>query len=93
MLPADGAASPLVVIYLCMVASAALSFDRHMVWFVTAACVVSYALVVVMSPWLHPTVASRADSPHHSRSHQHRGDRAHAVLRAPLLPRADDTAP
>jgi hypothetical protein len=56
MLPADGAASPLVVIYLCMVASAALSFDRHMVWFVTAACVVSYTFVVVTSPMFHPFV-------------------------------------
>jgi eukaryotic-like serine/threonine-protein kinase len=56
MLPADGAASPLVVIYLCMVASAGLSFDRHMVWLVTAACVVSYALVVATSGLLHPNV-------------------------------------
>ena len=39
--------SPLVVIYLCMVASAALSFDRHMVWLVTGACVAAYAVVVV----------------------------------------------
>jgi hypothetical protein len=54
MLPADGATSPLIVIYLCMVASAALSFDRHMVWLVTAACVVSYAIVVSASPWIHP---------------------------------------
>jgi serine/threonine-protein kinase len=45
--PADGAESPLVVIYLCMVASAGLSFDRHMVWLVTAACVASYAIVVI----------------------------------------------
>jgi len=49
MLPADGAHSPLVVIYLCMVASAGLSFDRHMVWLVTAACVMAYALVVATS--------------------------------------------
>jgi tRNA A-37 threonylcarbamoyl transferase component Bud32 len=54
--PADGAASPLVVIYLCMVASAALSFDRHMVWLVTVACLVSYAVVVVTSPMFHPTL-------------------------------------
>ena len=54
MFPADGAASPLVVIYLCMVASAGLSFDRHMVWLVTAACVVSYAIVVGTSSRLHP---------------------------------------
>ncbi len=54
LFPADGANSPLVVIYLCMVASAALSFDRHMVWLVTAGCVVSYALVVLLSPRLHP---------------------------------------
>lgn len=53
---ADGAASPLVVIYLCMVASAALSFRRHMIWLVTAACFVSYAIVVATSPVLHPTV-------------------------------------
>ncbi len=58
MLPADGAGSPLVVIYLCMVASAGLSFDRHMVWWVTAACVVSYALVVSTSGWFHPDVAA-----------------------------------
>jgi tRNA A-37 threonylcarbamoyl transferase component Bud32 len=58
MLPADGAQSPLVVIYLCMVASAGLSFDRHMVWLVTAACVVSYAILVATSPWLHPTLSS-----------------------------------
>jgi len=56
MLPADGAASPLVVIYLCMVASAGLSFDRHLVWLMTAACVVSYAMVVGTSSWLHPDV-------------------------------------
>ncbi|NLX56570.1 MAG: serine/threonine protein kinase [Planctomycetaceae bacterium] len=55
-LAADGAASPLVVIYLCMAASAGLSFDRHMVWLVTAACVVSYALVVATTGWLHPDV-------------------------------------
>jgi serine/threonine-protein kinase len=54
--PADGAASPLVVIYLCMVASAALSFDRHMVWLVTVACLVSYVVVVVTSPLFHPTL-------------------------------------
>jgi serine/threonine-protein kinase len=47
--PADGVQSPLVVIYLCMVASAALSFDRHMVWLVTAACVLSYVIVVITS--------------------------------------------
>ncbi|MHB0958659.1 MAG: serine/threonine-protein kinase [Pirellulaceae bacterium] len=58
MLPADGATSPLVVIYLCMVASAALSFDHRMVWLVTAACVVSYAIVVITSPLLHPLVPS-----------------------------------
>ena len=56
MLPADGAASPLVVIYLCMVAGAGLSFDRRIVWLVTAACVASYATVVVTSSLLHPLV-------------------------------------
>jgi hypothetical protein len=54
-----------VVIYLCMVASAALSFDRHLVWLVTAASVIAYELVVVTSlafrsdllmPPLHHTV-------------------------------------
>ena len=39
-----------------MVASAGLSFDRHMIWLVTAACVVSYALVVATTGWLHPDV-------------------------------------
>jgi serine/threonine-protein kinase len=65
MLAAEAVRSPLVVIYLCMVASAALSFDRHLVWLVTAASVSAYELVVVTSmmfrqdlvmPPLHNTV-------------------------------------
>jgi eukaryotic-like serine/threonine-protein kinase len=57
MFAADGSASSLVVIYLCMVASAALSFRRHMIWLVTAACFLAYAIVVATSPILHPGVA------------------------------------
>ena len=38
--------SPLVAIYFCMVASAALSFDRYMVWWVTGGCVLSYLFLV-----------------------------------------------
>ncbi len=51
---ADGVQSPLVVLYLCMVAGSALSFDRHMVWLVTIASVVAYSIVVMASPWAHP---------------------------------------
>ena len=47
-----------MAIYFCMVASAALSFDRYMVWLVTAACMVSYAVVVVGSRWYWPALAS-----------------------------------
>ena len=54
---ADGAHSPLVVLYLCMVAGAALSFDRHMVWLVTGVSIAAYWIVVVVSPWSHPTLA------------------------------------
>ncbi len=46
--------SPLLVIYFCMVAGAALSFDRYLVWLVTAACMLSYALVVFASKWYQP---------------------------------------
>jgi eukaryotic-like serine/threonine-protein kinase len=56
MVAADGAQSPLIVIYLCMVASAALSFDRHLVWWVTGVALVSYQIVVFVSPWLRPEV-------------------------------------
>lgn len=54
MLAADGVRSPLVVIYPCMVASAALSFDRYLVWWVTGIALASYQVVVFTSPWLHP---------------------------------------
>ena len=56
ILAADGARSPLIVIYFCMVASAALSFDRHLVWWVTGVALVSYQTVVFTSPWLRPDV-------------------------------------
>jgi eukaryotic-like serine/threonine-protein kinase len=57
ILAAEGAKSPLVVIYLCMVASAALAFDRHLVWIVTAASVIAYGTVVLASYVLRPGLA------------------------------------
>lgn len=54
VLAADGAHSPLVVLYLCMVAGTALSFDRHMVWLVTGVSIAAYCVVVIVSPWAHP---------------------------------------
>ena len=51
---AGGPRSPLIVIYLCMVASAALSFDRYMVWWVTGACMLAYLLLVPASHWYQP---------------------------------------
>ncbi len=53
---AGGPHSPIVVIYFCMVASAALAFDRYMVWWVTAACMISYALLIPASRWYDPTL-------------------------------------
>ena len=50
VLAADGAHSPLVVLYLCMVAGTALSFDRHMVWLVTGVSIAAYCVVVIVSP-------------------------------------------
>ncbi len=40
-----------------MVAGAALSFDRYLVWLVTATCMFSYAVVVFASKWYQPGVA------------------------------------
>ena len=79
--------SPLVVIYFCMVASAALSFDRHLVWLVTAACVLSYEIVVVASPWCHPELAQPPFRHTIPGGHQHGGHRRDPVLRTALLSR------
>jgi serine/threonine-protein kinase len=51
---AAGARSPLVVIYFCMVAGAALTFDRYMVWWITGACLISYAVLVPAAQWYQP---------------------------------------
>ncbi len=48
--------SPLLVIYFCMVAGAALSFDRYLVWLVTAACMLSYSVAVYASKWYTPAL-------------------------------------
>ncbi len=50
--------SPLLAIYFCMVAGAALSFDRYLVWLVTAAAMLSYGLVVCVSRWYQPDLRS-----------------------------------
>lgn len=46
-----GPRSPLVSLYFCMVAGAALSFDRYLVWWVTAGCMLSYGILVFVTPW------------------------------------------
>ncbi len=51
---AGGPRSPLVVIYFCMVASAALSFNRYMVWWVTAACIAAYLCLILAAQWYAP---------------------------------------
>ena len=51
---AGGPRSPLVAIYFCMLASAALSFDRYMVWWVTAACMLSYLFLSLVAPRYQP---------------------------------------
>ncbi|MFO7908375.1 MAG: serine/threonine-protein kinase [Pirellulaceae bacterium] len=49
-----GARSPLVAIYFCMVASAALSFDRYLVWWVTGGCLLSYGILAFATRWYSP---------------------------------------
>jgi hypothetical protein len=51
---ADGITSPLVVIYPCMVAAAALTFNRYVVWMITGALVTSYTLVASTVPFVRP---------------------------------------
>lgn len=57
---AGGPRSPLVAIYFCMLASAALSFDRYMVWWVTAACMLSYLVLSLVAPWYEPELERMA---------------------------------
>ncbi len=45
-----------MAIYFCMVASAALAFDRYMVWWVTGACFISYVVLVPAAQWYQPTL-------------------------------------
>ncbi|MBM4088139.1 MAG: serine/threonine protein kinase [Planctomycetes bacterium] len=51
---ADGITSPLVVIYPCMIAAAALTFNRYVVWMITGALVTSYTLVASTVPLIRP---------------------------------------
>lgn len=48
---AKGPHSPLVVIYYCLVASAALSFSKRMVGTMTVGVLLSYGLLVLASQW------------------------------------------
>jgi hypothetical protein len=47
----DGPHSPLVVIYYCLTASAALSFSKRMVGAMTIGVTLSYGLLVLASQW------------------------------------------
>jgi serine/threonine-protein kinase len=51
---AGGPRSPLVPLYFCMVASAALTFNRYVVWWVTGACMTAYVALVYAYESLQP---------------------------------------
>ncbi len=54
----DGPHSPLVVIYYCLVASAALTFSKRMVGTLTVGVLLSYGLLVLASRWWLPPTAT-----------------------------------